>query len=188
MRPRLIGATLPTLLALIVNGGCTGGTRMLGQEGDGSPRPQGQPMSPCSVDSECDNTYLSCVPQTVYVCRDPSAAIADAGSGVPTCPATEQITENLCTVRYQLPCQVDHDCGPAGFTCDHSCWNGETTCGICLEEGPSRCSSDDQCPQGWACYTPCPCGDTPATGGLCNPPFAVFHCPVCPSGTSLDGG
>jgi hypothetical protein len=32
MAPRLISATLPTLLALIVNGGCSDGTRMLEQE------------------------------------------------------------------------------------------------------------------------------------------------------------
>ena len=162
------------------SGGATGA--------DGSLQPQGQPMSPCSVDSDCGNAYLTCVLQTVYACHE---AGADAGvvpaNNLPVCPTTAQVTENLCSVRYQLPCQVDSDCGPAGFTCSHACSNGMTTCGICSEDGSGSCSNDDQCPQGWSCYTPCPCGRAPSTGGLCNPPFAIFNCPACII-TPVDGG
>ena len=180
---------IPLVLAVVALGfgnGC--GSASAGTDGGGgnAPQAQGQPMSLCSADSECDNPYLTCVPQTFYACRDPGAAVADAGSALPICPATEQVTENLCTVRYQLPCQIDSDCGPAGFTCDHSCWNGGAPCGICSEEGDSSCRNDNQCPQGWSCYTPCPCGDTTPGTGICNPPFAMFSCPICV--TQVDGG
>lgn len=184
-----LGAACSSSLTGADGGGRTGaGGSGAATGADGSFPAQGNPMSPCSVDSDCGNAYLTCVPQTVYACRDPGA---DAGSGpskdLPICPTTAQVTENQCTVRYQLPCQVDSDCGPAGFTCDHSCSNSGTSCGICSEDGPGPCSSDDQCPQGWSCYTPCPCGSTPFTGGSCNPPFAIFNCPACIT-TSVDGG
>jgi hypothetical protein len=183
------GGCSSTLTSADGGGGRTG-TGGSGRAGgaDGSLQPQGQPMSACSVDSDCGNAYLTCVPQTVYACRNPGAdAGASPSNNLPICPTTAQVTEDLCAVRYQLPCQVDSDCGPAGFTCSHACSNGTTTCGMCSANGPGPCTNDGQCPQGWSCYTPCPCGATRPTGGSCNPPFAIFNCPACIV-TSVDGG
>jgi hypothetical protein len=78
---------------------------------------------PCSVDSDCGNPFLARVSQMASMCRDPSV---DAGSGplsgdipsnLPLCPTVALVTVKLCSVRYQVPCQIDSDCGPDGFTC-----------------------------------------------------------------------
>jgi hypothetical protein len=146
---------------------------------------------PCSTDSDCGNPFLVCAPVHVYLCLDSSSG--DAAPPLhPTqnCPGVPT-TERLCTVRYNLPCLIDSDCGPAGFTCNHSvsvCFgsDGGAACGACDGTGGS-CSGDSDCPQGWSCYSPCDCPTRPALAKGCYPPFAVFGCPNCPA-TIIDGG
>jgi len=143
-----------------------------------------QPGMPCSVDSDCGNPFLDCVSQLATLCRDPNSPSADAGSetlpgnipdNLPLCPTVAQVTVNLCSVRYQLPCRVDSDCGPDGFTC-----NG----GQCSQPPLTTCDGDAVCPQGWSCYAPCGgCGYS----NYCYPPFAIFSCPLC-LGSFVDGG
>jgi hypothetical protein len=133
-----------------------------------------QPGLPCSVDSDCGNPFLSCVAQLVTMCRATNSVNADAamtsrGSipvDLPTCPTQAQVTVNLCSVRYLLPCQVDSDCGPDGFTCAD---------GQCSSQAFVNCSEDSECPQGWSCHDPCCGGSAPN----CYPPFAVTSCGVC---------
>jgi hypothetical protein len=75
---------------------------------------------------------------------------------------------------------VDSDCGPAGFTCN---------AGVCAELPTTHpCAGDDDCPQGWSCYSPCPCNGTDTEPKGCYPPFAQFHCDVCITGTVDDAG
>jgi hypothetical protein len=143
-----------------------------------------QPGMPCSGDSDCGNPFLACVSQMATLCRDPNSASADAGSetlpgnipnNLPLCPTVAQVTVNLCSVRYQLPCRVDSDCGPDEFTC-----NG----GQCSQPPLTTCSGDAVCPQGWSCYAPCGgCGYSK----YCYPPFSMFSCPIC-LGSLVDGG
>lgn len=167
-------------------GSSDGGTSDAVASADGACSGTGQPQDPCAVDSDCGNAFLTCVPQMVSACRDPDASVAGAGCSapwnqpvdLPLCPAQEQLILNLCAVRYQRLCQVDTDCGPDGFTCDQ---------GNCTEVAEDTCSTDAECPGGWSCYAPCPCGDTVGTK-RCYPPFAEFGCPICIIGTGADGG
>jgi hypothetical protein len=142
-----------------------------------------QPGIPCSVDSDCGNPFLACASQMVSMCRDPSI---DAGSGtlpgdipsnLPLCPTVAQVTVKLCSVRYQLPCQIDSDCGPDGFTCNT---------GQCSQEGLVACNGDGECQQGWSCYSACQC-DNAVVVKSCYPPFAEFSCPMCLV-SIVDGG
>jgi len=137
------------------------------------------PTSPCRVDSDCKNRFLVCESPTggVFVCRDPEAVVdlscpspqVDT-SKVPSCPATVPVPYSVCQVRYQLPCAVDKDCGPAGFTC---------VGGRCQGSAPTNvCATAADCPTGWECYAPCACPGVDA-GTVCEPPFAVFGCPAC---------
>jgi hypothetical protein len=140
------------------------------------------PASPCRVDSDCQNPYLACERPSggVFVCRDPQAVVDPAcpslvdATNVPTCPTTEPVPYSVCTVRYQRPCAVDTDCGPAGFTC---------TGGRCQGTGTlTTCSKAADCPTAWDCYAPCACPGTEATK-VCEPPFAQFGCqPARPRG------
>jgi hypothetical protein len=143
--------------------------------------PAPMPTSPCRTDSDCQNPYLVCEHPTggIFVCRD-----ADAGAdpscpspvtltNVPICPATEPVPYDVCLVRYQIPCAVDTDCGPAGFACQG---------GRCVGKAASNsCTTTSECPMGWGCVTFCPCPPMEA-GKQCEPPFAVVNCPACASG------
>jgi len=141
-----------------------------------------QPGAPCSVDSDCGNSFLACSPKVVSMCRDPNSMSVDAGdetslgnipANLPACPTQTQVNVNLCSVRYQLPCQVDSDCGPDGFTCNT--YNP----GQCssTQDGVA-CTGDAECPQGWSCYVACQCADAVGVK-RCYPPFAVVGCDVC---------
>jgi hypothetical protein len=136
------------------------------------------PTSPCRVDSDCQNPYLVCERPNggVFVCRDAQAAVdptcpslVDA-TDVPTCPMTVPVPYSVCIVRYQRPCTVETDCGPAGFTCAGGRCQGSGTL--------TTCSTAADCPRAWDCYAPCAC---PGTEGakVCEPPFAEFGCPAC---------
>jgi hypothetical protein len=132
-------------------------------------------LSPCRVDSDCQNPYLVCErPGGVIVCRDPQAnpacpSLVDM-TNVPACPTTEPAPYPVCTISYQLPCTVDTDCGPV-FTC---------TRGRC-QSAPTgtKCSTAADCPTAWDCYTPCASSPCIAATKVCEPPFAVFNCPAC---------
>jgi hypothetical protein len=132
-----------------------------------------QLRAPCAVAADCHNPYLTCASQTFEACRE-SGDVVDPG--LPTCPMQVQVTEDICSVTYQLPCHTNSDCGPAGFSCSQ---------GICQETGEQPCSNAHQCPVGWLCGPICPCGPvSPDAGGTCVPPFAIFNCTAC----SIDGG
>jgi hypothetical protein len=155
------------------------------RDGGAGPIGSGQPGSACSYDGGCGNPFLVCAPSNGVACRDPDAS-APVSSGLPVCPMTAPVTLDLCAVRYDLPCRVDSDCGPAGFTCNRqavsSCEGAaaDTDCGYCdgqAQEGP--CTGDGDCPAGWSCYSPCPCATSSATAMGCYPPFAAFGCPAC---------
>ena len=152
-----------------------------------------QPMAPCTTTADCGSPYLKCAPQMVSTCRQ-SGAASDAASSILLCPTTVQVTEDLCSVSYQLPCQTDADCGPAGFVCQHG------PCGLSINgvevadcqqreaTGGRQCSTENDCPQGWLCGNPCACTQQSAgPGGTCIPPFAVFSCPAC-GFSPVDGG
>jgi hypothetical protein len=141
----------------------------------------------CTSDADCGNPYLTCALPPGTVCGPVSdPPVNDAGY---TCgPGTFRV----CTARYNLPCQVDTDCGPAGFACINSgCgWvNGVpvTDCPHCEPTGSGPCSSDGDCPQGWSCFSPCPCPTGTPLPKSCNPPFETWACPVCIV-ASVDGG
>jgi len=142
------------------------------------------PTSPCRVDSDCQNPYLVCKPTDgVTVCRDPDAVVDPAcpspvhPTNLPICPTTEPAPYDVCLVRYQLPCIVDKDCGPAGFAC---------VGGRCQGTAASNsCSTKSDCSSGWDCVTFCPCPPRDA-GKQCEPPFAVVNCPACI--VASDGG
>ena len=135
-------------------------------------------LSPCRVDSDCQNPYLVCERSGgVIACRDPQATVNPACpplvdmTNVPACPMTEPAPFPVCTVRYQLPCTVDTDCGPV-FTCTRGrCQSAPTA---------TTCSTAADCPTAWDCYAPCACPGTAGTK-VCEPPFAVFNCPACVS-------
>jgi hypothetical protein len=184
-------------------GGANGGTS--GAAGAGvTPRSSSMFGRPCVDDSDCGNAYLTCVPQVVMGCHDADAGV-DAGSvfaNLPVCPTIGQVTRNQCAARYEQPCQLDKDCGPAGFTCTPACTDGGagascglcpdgTSCNLCAEETPSPCTADAQCPQGWSCSDLCPCGDADdALRKTCNPPqFLPVECPavVCATAGQPDG-
>ena len=149
---------------------------------DGAPEaevgacPTPSPLSPCRVDSDCQNPYLVCERGGgVIVCRDLQAIVDPACpslvdmTNVPACPTTEPAPYPVCTVSYQLPCTVDTDCGPM-FTCTRGrCQSASTA---------TKCSTAADCPTAWDCYTPCASPCTTATK-VCEPPFAVFNCPAC---------
>jgi hypothetical protein len=145
------------------------------------------PLALCAVDSDCHSAYLYCGPPqgTVIFCRDADAAIDRCTPRVlvdaPICPDTVQITDHLCGVRYQRPCQVDSDCGPA-FTCvagaASPCAAG-SPCGMCQWPPSAVCETKADCPNEWDCYAACACPGTPNAQTTCHPPFAIFHCPEC---------
>jgi hypothetical protein len=141
------------------------------------------PFAPCGVDSDCHNGFLVCAPpsQTTTICRDADdAAVVDACpapvnlADVPICPQTAPVTFNVCNVRYQLPCKVDADCGPDGFTC---------ASGACQQQPGKTCATPSECPAEWDCSLACGC---PGEAKACHPPFAEFRCPNCFA--PVDGG
>jgi hypothetical protein len=91
-------------------------------------------------------------------------------------PGPTPITANLCGIRYQRPCNVDSDCGPA-FTCTFSsaCAAG-STCGTCRVEPGTPCVTSADCPKEWDCYAPCACTNAQT---ICVAPFERFGCPEC---------
>jgi hypothetical protein len=136
------------------------------------------PFSPCRVDSDCQGAYLACTPPdtTLTICRDAQLPVNPACPSpvdlttVPICPTTELTPFNVCTVRYQRPCQRASDCGPAGFTCN---------AGICQEaQAGITCTTASDCPNGWDCYAACACPGV-EEAKACEPPFAEFRCPGC---------
>ena len=107
------------------------------------------------------------------------ATDADCGNLFLTC------IQNQCAIRYDRPCTVDSDCGPAGYICTPACPDagsascsaclGGTSCNHCVVNAPSTpCTSDDQCLTGWSCYDLCNTGN-PATLA-CRPPFLISLC------------
>jgi hypothetical protein len=113
-------------------------------------------MGACTTDADCGHEFLVCVPKEVYVDGRPE-------------------TRDLCEVRYQLPCEVDADCGN-GFTCNPEgggiCYEGPpqtcVTYGLCESEY-TLCESAAECPASWECYSP-----RPPAPKACYPPFALF--------------
>lgn len=136
------------------------------------------PTSPCRTDSDCQNPYLVCEHPTggVFVCRDSEAVVNPScpspvhPTNLPICPTTEPVPYDVCLVRYQLPCAVDTDCGPAGFACEGGRCGGTAA--------SNSCTTASDCPTGWDCVTFCPCPPR-ETGKQCEPPFAVVNCPAC---------
>jgi hypothetical protein len=155
-------------------------SRLAGGGGDagGGACPAPIPTSPCRADSDCQNPYLVCEHPTggVFVCRDPEAVVDPACASpvpltnLPICPTTEPVPYDVCLVRYQRPCAVAADCGPAGFACTRGTCEGTPA--------SSSCTTAAECPTGWDCVTPCPCPSREA-GRTCEPPFAVVNCPAC---------
>jgi hypothetical protein len=144
------------------------------------------PYDLCAVDSDCHNAYLFCgqLVGSTTACRDADAAVADGCAprelaDLPTCPATIDVTLKQCGVRYQRPCRVDADCGPA-LTCVSSqpstCPTG-MACGNCQAPSPVTCVTKTDCPKEWDCYAACAC--TPNEQTYCFPPFEIFRCPEC---------
>ena len=188
-----IGSGAPT--------GPDGGATDARQTSDGPPPfGPGQAGYLCSADGGCGNQFLICMPASGVACRDPDASVTDAEtlqlsvptSDLPICPMTAPVMLDVCMVRYNMLCRVDSDCGPAGFTCNRQTLNtcqdagADAACGYCNGKG-GPCSSDGDCPQGWSCYSPCPCATNSAEPKGCYPPFAMFGCPACVAGV-FDAG
>ena len=165
-----------------------GGARGISEAPDGgAPTDCGPPTetAPCRTDSDCRSAYLICVPpdyETIELCRDPDAGVDPfpacpsfpAYATAPICPQTVRVTSTVCEVRYQRPCTVDSDCGPAGFMCVGG------GCRQTLSGAP--CNSASDCPTEWQCYAPCACPTSGiAATTVCVPPFAQFGCPACPA-------
>jgi hypothetical protein len=136
----------------------------------------------CSVDAGCGNPYLACV----NICGGADAAFTSLpGAADANCPAGSPV--DLCVPTYELPCKTNSDCGPAGFICEDAgaiCPAGGGLACVPLpgcRAQSTLCSSDNDCPTGWSCYSP--------TGGqgevsgregggaemACYPPFAMFN-------------
>jgi hypothetical protein len=127
-----------------------------------------RPNDPCAFDTDCHSPFLACTAQMIEGCRDVDAGCPRPGFAAhPLCPKTGTLTTSLCSVRYQLPCMVDADCGPDGFTCQG---------GRCQQQAVDSCDTAATCPAGWDCYTLCPCYG-PAKH--CYPPFAISSCSAC---------
>ena len=144
------------------------------------------PYDLCAVDSDCHNAYLFCgqLLGPTTACRDADAAVADVCAprelaDLPICPATVAVSLNQCGVRYQRPCRVDADCGPA-LTCVSSqpspCPTG-AACGYCQVPSSVTCVTKTDCPKEWDCGAGCGC--TPDAQTYCFPPFEIFRCPQC---------
>lgn len=82
----------------------------------------------CSTDADCADDMV-CHSSTVTECSGETGpqcdpAMGDCGIDEPATPVecNSQIRQ-VCTARYDLPCQTAADCGP-GFTCEEqqSCW------------------------------------------------------------------
>ncbi len=134
------------------------------------------PDTPCLTDSDCHNAFLVCVRSTVSACRDVDSPTPDAGclppafADAPICPTMAEVAIGLCSVRYQLSCVSNEDCGP-GFVC---------TNGMC--DGSGRevvCTAETDCPAGWDCYEACACPGASPAPKRCYPPFSRFGCPAC---------
>ena len=172
-------------VAVLLIAGCSGAApavRDAGASPDGAdgcdPYAQSNaPYAPCATDSDCHNGFLACVRSTVSVCRDANPATTDAGClppssvDVPVCPATAEVAVTLCSVRYQISCGSDQDCGPAGFVCAN---------GTCDGSGHETvCAATTDCPAGWDCYEACACPGAAPGQKRCYPPFSQFSCPAC---------
>ena len=81
-------------------GGVGGGTGGAASDA-GTGIPSSGPGQACATDVDCWNAFLACI------------SVQDG-----------QVTRGQCEARYQLPCQFDSDCGPAGFTCESDCPDG----------------------------------------------------------------
>jgi hypothetical protein len=193
--PVLTRRRLPLAIAALAAASCQSSHPLQGSDGDSDPAvsfatPDGSPdagasadcgppmeFAPCRFDPDCRSAYLVCVPPdvTITLCRDPDAGVDPTCpsfpefSTAPVCPATVQVTSTVCEVRYQRPCTVDADCGPAGFTCMG---------GRCQQQTGRQCTTASECPNEWGCYAPCGCPGTLETT-VCEPPFAEFRCPAC---------
>jgi hypothetical protein len=151
-------------------------------------KPMKGAMAPCNMDSDCDDAFLVCRQMQAFGCRSPDPSDPNAvpscfqwnqPTDLPICPDEAQVILGFCWAKYQLPCHVDSDCGPAGFSCSGS--------GTCNQTGSGPCTTDSDCPQEWSCYAPCPCPTGPPGKLWCYPPFAEFNCPACLVGP-FDGG
>jgi hypothetical protein len=153
----------------------------------------------CKVDADCGDPYLVCNATLVFIdeCFRIDAGL-DAPSDAGACRTSVEAMRNLCAPSYQVPCRVDSDCGPDGFTCNLdggricSADAGCETYGRC-ESDETLCSSDAECPEGWSCYAPtshCFGGDCDVDAGIrkaCYPPFTVFR-GASESGHGADAG
>jgi hypothetical protein len=187
-RSRLAGRAPPTckwlrqaLVAVVATGSasiCATARAQIASADGGSPL--------CAVDSDCGSPYLACAATPLDVCRPADAdttaypQLADAA----ICPAMSRGVLDICVVRYQLPCRVDSDCGPAGFTCNLDagtlCKDGSCSTLTRCESHDTPCATNSECPAAWSCYSPIG-GLQPSDASAlkaCYPPFAMFNGPA----------
>jgi hypothetical protein len=126
-------------------------------------------LGSCATDSDCASG-MSCSTRTVSECTGGGTACnADAACQVSPPPTCTSTTSSTCAPKYNLPCQVDSDCG-SGFTCvpepcacaasnssgtetspiDASCGCPDTAGNIC-QLNPISCAAGSDCPSTWTC-------------------------------------
>jgi hypothetical protein len=128
----------------------------------------------CSADADC-GAGMVCFAQTSRACSG-GAAVApcapdqpcDAGPPVRMEPECTTTTTKICAWKWQLPCNMDSDCG-AGFTCK------PTETGSCSGSGGTGTPTPG--PGGGSSGAPAPPrGDLvapPADGGAAPPPMCT---------------
>jgi hypothetical protein len=149
-------------------------------DADCAPCDAGQPGTPycasaaCTSDSDCSDS-MRCV-DIGFECSSgepipavaPSAGAGDERANLPEPPACEQRVVRQCTLRWQLPCTADADCGE-GFRCEEteSCSvppydpssgeppSSEVTCSLsgtfACKVIETECDSDADCPADFSC-------------------------------------
>ncbi len=156
-------------------------------------------LGSCTTDSDCASGML-CSTRTVRECSGGGTACnADAACQVSPPPTCTSTTSSTCTPKYNLPCQVDSDCG-SGFTCvpapcgcavsnssgagtssiDASCGCPDIAANVC-QINPISCAADGDCPSTWTCQVTsdaiCACPAIAMVDGA-SPPC------VCPDASS----